>query len=61
MENVTITKDGEDFFMSVQIAYEKNIKSKIGTIIIISDFIPSLLLFDSLMLIDLFNYLISLI
>ncbi len=36
-------------------------KSKIGTIIIISDLIPSLLLFDSLMLIDLFNYIISLI
>ncbi len=33
VENVTITKDGEDFFMSVQIAYEKNIKSKIGTIV----------------------------
>ena len=41
--------------------FAPDIKSKIGIIIIISDFIPSLLLFDSLMLIDLFNYLISLI
>ncbi len=41
--------------------FAPDIKSKIGTIIIISDFIPSLLLFDSLMLIDLFNYLIRLI
>ena len=41
--------------------FAPDIKSKIGTIIIISDFIPSLLLFDSMMLIDLFNYLISLI
>ncbi len=34
---------------------------KIGIIIIISDFIPSLLLFDTLRIIDLFNYIISLI
>lgn len=42
-------------------SFAPDIKSKIGFIIIISDFVPSLLLFDSLMLIDLFNYIISLI
>ena len=42
-------------------SFAPDIKSKIGMIIIISDLVPSLLLFDSLMLIDLFNYIISLI
>ena len=41
--------------------FAPDMKSKIGIIIIISDLIPSILLFDSLMLIDLFNYIISLI
>ena len=40
--------------------FAPEVKSKILVILIISDIIPSLLLFDSLMLIDLFNYLISL-
>ena len=42
-------------------SFAPDMKSKIGIIIIISDLIPSILLFDSLMLIDLFNYIISLI
>lgn len=42
-------------------SFAPDLKFKIGTIIIISDLIPSILLFDSLMLIDLFNYIISLI
>ena len=42
-------------------SFAPDIKSKIGIIIVISDLIPSLLLFDSLMLIDLFNYIIRLI
>ena len=42
-------------------SFAPDIKSKIGFILIISDLIPSLLLYDSLMLIDLFNYIISLI
>ena len=42
-------------------SFAPDMKSKIGIIIIVSDLIPSILLFDSLMLIDLFNYIISLI